>query len=230
MSYDLRSEMAAFEARAEIARADAERGARRQIVLYAVLVIFLLSYLGWAWNRLAPFADPGYSARVAADVVGLRIGLLIEEFAESAKDSAPSVVRELELQVLGVVPKFRGQLESYLAKDMRGSVGGLLSDGDQRLVEILKGAPNGAALVAEANANAGGAAVIVKTWRAAPEPDTASEAARSRQLAIGLRDTVRKLAANRRLTPSESAQRRMLQLIVQQAAAPAPAPPPAVVK
>jgi hypothetical protein len=226
------AEMEAYAARAELDVASARRSNRLQGVLYGVLIAFLLGYLGWAFVRLAPFADPGYSARIAADVVGFRLELMIGEFGGTARELAPSVVRELETQVLGVVPTFRGQLESFVAKDLPGAVTKVLSDGDRRLVASLKESPDGLVLVRATLAKPGlDADELLAFTRAHPAPAAvpaegapAAEPAKddSAALLLTFRDTVRRLAANRDLDASEKAQRRLLQLIIAQAEASRP--------
>jgi len=188
----------------------------RTLKIYVIVGILLVGYLFWAFHRIVNFIEPSSLAQNTGEIALGKARDLIADGESLAKSKAPELIREAENNVIHAVPEFRATLETKLRTEIAHYVKVALEEGDQVLVEELAKIPDAPQLMAAAPKDPDAAAKLYGEVRKAimARKDVKSSLAETMTELNKLRDRLRKIKDNHNLTPSERAERHLLQLVL----------------
>ncbi len=221
------SEMSALSARLR-AEAHVMRVATfRQGVFYVVIGLMIVGYISGAFLYVSHFIDTERMATITGDAAIRKSMDMVEEGSSLARIRARQFVGLAENAFVASIPATGRELDLSLGHDLHDAVVAALSPVDQAVVAEIARLPNGRQRVAAAAANPAAAAALFADVRARvrQRPEVQAAMHNAPRGLVRLREHLVRLRDSSRLSASEEAERRLLQVAVSKAGASGTAAP-----
>jgi hypothetical protein len=200
-----------------------EKSTERAALVYGFLAAALFVYGVWAYVRITTAIEPQHLADSVGDIaVGHALDLIVTEKQEVA-GMAPQLLRESEDEILHAFPGFREDLESSVRTHLTSTITPALEETDLAIVDEISRLPNAEKTVRAVVENpARTADLFEKVNKLAQASPHARDAARKSSADLReIREHLQKLKAHAGLSPSEQAERKLIQVVLTQIPLPA---------